>query len=98
MGGQVVKGKWWSAVQRTEGQGAPEPVVVQQVSLDVLAEQVRVAGNRVLQAKAVYDSEVENYRACQRAMVDRMKDVALINGVKLIQVAQDNCTRLEDQE
>lgn len=80
----------------TENASEPDQVVVHAVSLDVLAEQVRVAGNRVQQAKGLYDSEMENYRACQRALVERMKDVAMTNGVKLIQVAQDTGQKLED--
>lgn len=82
MGGQVIKTKWWGNVQRTEGQGAPDPVVIQPVSLDVLSDQVARAMNNVVHCQAELTRAETHLEACQQAWINRMLEVAQQNGIR----------------
>lgn len=86
--GEVVKtqrGGWWNRIERTEtGRDYSQPVVVAQVSLDVLAEQVRVANNALVHAEAEADKKRRHFELCQQALSNRMVEVARASGIREI--------------
>jgi hypothetical protein len=86
--GEVVNPRrsgWWNKVDVT-GRDATtvEPVVIQAVSLDVLAEQAHVARNAVVHCEAELDKRMRHLERCQQALSNRMVEVAKQNGIREI--------------
>lgn len=85
--GEVVKERrfFWQGIERTQtGRDYTQPVVIAQVSLDVLAEQVRVANNALVHAEAEADKKRRHFELCQQALSNRMIEVARASGIKEI--------------
>lgn len=85
--GEVVKERrfFWQGVERTQtGRDYTQPVIIAQVSLDVLAEQVRAANNAWVMANAEADKRLRHLELCRQALANRMFEVAQISGIKEI--------------